>query len=78
MFESHVVGYVKDTCFADSLMLYGSLRAKKRVIYLLVAKNLKKSAILGLFFENFAICAVFIIGYVQDTYLGQQLGGYRE
>ncbi len=72
MFESYRAGYVKETYFANSLILYGSLKAK-------VAINLQKRAILGHFLENFAISAVFLdVRLVQDTYVGQQLWGYRE
>ena len=33
-FEVHMAGYVKETCFANRLMLYRSLKAKNSVLYL--------------------------------------------
>ena len=51
---------------------------QKKAYYTCKRLKTSKHAILSLFLENFAICAVFTIRYVQNTYLGQQLRGYRE
>ena len=48
-FEIHMAGYVKETYFADRLILYKSLKAKNSVLYLLLEKNAKK----GLFWAIF-------------------------
>ena len=62
----------RDLVCRHSYALRESKSKKRNVLYP------QKRAILGLFMKNFAVCVVFIIGYMQDTYLGEQLRDYRE
>ena len=72
MIENLKLGRICPRCIFEPTLM-GLLGVLKQKIAYYTFKWLKtsKKGYFGPFFPNFSFFAVFVVGYVQDTYLGQ-------
>ena len=72
MIENLKLGRICPRCIFEPTLM-GLLGVLKQKIAYYTFKWLKtsKKGYFGPFFQNFSFFAVFVVGYVQDTYLGQ-------